>query len=108
MIGDDKAFPQPKPVALVRYLLDLVRVDDALVVDFFAGSGTTGEAVVRANADDGGTRRYILVQSPEPMPESSRFTTIAELTRARMRGVHAAVATSGVDIDSGFRAMVVR
>ncbi len=109
-LGEDKAFPQPKPVALIKYLIGLVRDDDALVVDFFAGSGTTGEAVVRANLDDGGTRRYILVQLPESMPPSSRFTTIADLTRARMRGVRDSVMAAGtrVDVDCGFRAMVVR
>ncbi len=107
-IGDDKAFPQPKPVALIRYLIDLVCDDDALVLDFFAGSGTTGEAVVRANANDCGTRRYVLVQIPEPMPPASRFATIADLTRARLRGVRDMMQRDAVDVDCGFRAYAVR
>ncbi|HEY1740745.1 MAG TPA: site-specific DNA-methyltransferase, partial [Acidimicrobiia bacterium] len=107
-LGEDKAFPQPKPVALVRYLIDLVCDRDSLVLDFFAGSGTTGEAVVRANAADGGTRRYVLVQVGEPMPSSPRFATIADLTRARMRGVRDLLLADGVDVDCGFRAMVVQ
>ena len=53
VLGEDKAFPQPKPVVLVKYLIDLVCDRDSLVLDFFAGSGTTGEAVLRANAADG-------------------------------------------------------
>ena len=107
-LGEDKAFPQPKPVALVKYLIDLVCDRDSLVLDFFAGSGTTGEAVVRANAADGGTRRYVLVQIAEPMPSSARFATIADLTRARIRGVRDLLAADGADVDCGFRAMVVR
>jgi adenine-specific DNA-methyltransferase len=105
-LGEDKAFPQPKPVALVRYLIDLVCDRDSLVLDFFAGSGTTGEAVVRANVADGGTRRYVLVQIAEPFPSSTRFATIADLTRARMRGVRDLLRAEGVDVDCGFRAMV--
>jgi adenine-specific DNA-methyltransferase len=55
-------------------------------LDCFAGSGTTGHAVVEANAADGGERRYILVQLPEPL-ERDDFPTIAALTRERMRKV---------------------
>ena len=54
------------------------------MVDFFAGSGTTGEAVMRLNAGDGGNRRFILVQLPEPT-EQDDSRTIADITKARLR-----------------------
>ena len=55
-------FPFPKPVDLVRYLISMVDGDDFLVLDSFAGSGTTGHAVLKQNAEDGGNRRFILVE----------------------------------------------
>lgn len=81
-------FPTPKPVGLLRRLLDTMP-KDAVVLDFFAGSGTTGQAVVEANADDGGSRRCVPVQSPEPTDpegEAARrgLTTIAAIARARL------------------------
>lgn len=81
-------FPTPKPVGLLRRLLATMP-DDAVVLDAFAGSGTTGQAVVEANAEDGGTRRCVLVQSPEPTApggDAARrgLPTIAAITRARM------------------------
>lgn len=69
-----KTFDTPKPVELIRRMLELVTFgdeNDALVLDFFAGSATTAEAVMQANAKDGGTRRFILVQLSEPCDEKS-------------------------------------
>ena len=66
-LGRDKVFPQPKPVELIKYLISLLRDKDMIILDFFAGSGTTGDAVMQLNAEDGGNRRYILVQLPEPI-----------------------------------------
>jgi adenine-specific DNA-methyltransferase len=57
-----------------------------LVLDFFAGSGSTGQAVLELNRDDGGRRRCILVQLPEPL-EEGKYDTIAAITRDRMRRV---------------------
>src|SRR5688572_7474577 len=57
-----KAFDTPKPVALIRWLVSLHTDDDALVVDPFAGSGTTAQAVLSLNRDDGGRRRFILIE----------------------------------------------
>jgi adenine-specific DNA-methyltransferase len=66
--------------------------DDALVVDFFAGSGTTGHAVALQNADDGGTRRCVSVNRAEPTRPGSNahaagLMTVADITRARLRAV---------------------
>ena len=59
------AFPFPKPVDLVRYLVSMIQGDDFLVLDSFAGSGTTAHAVLRLNLEDGGKRRCILVELDE-------------------------------------------
>lgn len=56
------AFAQPKPVELIRYLLTMIRDKNAIVLDSFAGSGTTGHAVMQLNKEDGGKRRFILVE----------------------------------------------
>lgn len=76
----------PKPTALLRKLIDLIEEKDALFLDFFAGSGTLGQAVLEANADDGGRRRFILVQVPEPT-EDPQFPTIADVCRSRVEKV---------------------
>src|SRR5690606_32429505 len=89
----------PKPVALLRDIIQLGAAKDELVLDFFAGSGTTGHAVMAQNALDGGRRRYVLVQLPEPLdPENKdqkvaadfcdklgKPRNIAELTKERLR-----------------------
>jgi adenine-specific DNA-methyltransferase len=61
LFDNKKVFDHPKPLALVRRALEVFAEDDAIVVDFFAGSGTTAHAVMALNAEDGGCRRFILV-----------------------------------------------
>lgn len=64
---EEKVFSFPKPVSLISYLVEIAlpNISDALVLDFFAGSGTTGHAVMKLNAADGGKRRFILVTNNE-------------------------------------------
>lgn len=83
--SSDSVFGTPKPTSLVRRILSLATVAESndLVMDFFAGSGTTGDAVFQANANDGGNRRFILVQLPE-LTGYSDHHDIAEVTRARL------------------------
>lgn len=76
-------FDTPKPTRLIKWLVKLIKKKDALVLDFFAGSGTTGQAVMEANNEDGGNRRFILVQIPEPV-EMDGFSTIADITKERI------------------------
>ncbi|MCH5244742.1 MAG: site-specific DNA-methyltransferase, partial [Lentimicrobiaceae bacterium] len=64
-------FSSPKPVKLVYYLADIINDSDAVILDFFAGSGTTAHAVMQLNREDGGNRKYICVQLPEPCDENS-------------------------------------
>jgi adenine-specific DNA-methyltransferase len=84
-----KLFEYPKSVDLLRLLIASVTKNDDVVLDFFSGSGTTAHAVMALNAWDGGSRRHIQVQLPEPLSEESPareagFTTIADLSRKRI------------------------
>lgn len=82
----------PKPVSLVAALVRLATRAEDIVLDFFAGSGTTAEAVVRCNEEDGGSRQFIIVQLPETTdPQSGArqagFHTISAIGRERVRRV---------------------
>lgn len=84
-------FESPKPTGLIRRLLGTMP-SDARVLDFFAGSGTTGHAVALQNAADGGTRACVSVNSAEPTRPGSNahdagYATVADITRARLRAV---------------------
>ena len=76
----------PKPVAYLKLLFNQICKEDDIVLDFFAGSGTTAQAVLELNAQDGGNRKFILVQLPEPT-ERKDFPTIADITKERARRV---------------------
>jgi adenine-specific DNA-methyltransferase len=87
-----KVFDTPKPVSLYEWLIKLCPNDDAIVMDSFAGSGTTGHAVLKCNADDGGTRKFILIQLPEDIKATSEarqhgFGEIIDVTSERVRRV---------------------
>ena len=98
-LGMSDAFDHPKPIALPQRCIFMATEPNDIVMDFFAGSGTTGHAVHIQNADDGGTRSYILVQLPELLDASNKDQkaaadfcdsigkprTIAELTKERLR-----------------------
>ena len=79
-------FDNPKPVGLVTRCLTLSAANDDIILDFFGGSGTTAQAVLELNAQDGGNRKFILVQLPEPT-ERQDFPTIADITKERVRRV---------------------
>lgn len=99
--GDARVFPFPKPTQLVQKLLEIGASEskDDLILDFFAGSGTTADAAMAQNAQDGGNRRVILIQLPEPLDAESKEgkvaalfcdkikkpRNIAELTKERLR-----------------------
>jgi adenine-specific DNA-methyltransferase len=84
--SSDSVFDTPKPARLIRRMLTLGTSPDSgdIVLDFFAGSGTTGDAVLQANAEDGGNRRFLLVQAPERTGHED-FETVTDITRARLR-----------------------
>jgi adenine-specific DNA-methyltransferase len=88
-LGMSQVFDHPKPVELIRRLIALTTGPDETVLDFFAGSGTTGEAVLKQNHIDGGRRRFVLIQAAEPV-QSGPYSTIADITRERVKRAHEA------------------
>ncbi|MGI6217242.1 MAG: site-specific DNA-methyltransferase [Coriobacteriales bacterium] len=76
-------FDTPKPVRLMKRVLQVGSNGDSLVLDFFSGSATMADAIMRQNAFDGGSRKYILVQLPEPM--SGEFDNLCEVGEERIR-----------------------
>ena len=65
-------FVTPKPIALIERILQIATDKDSLVLDSFAGSGTTGHAVLKQNAEDGGSRRFIIVEMDDGIARASR------------------------------------
>ena len=111
-LGMGGIFDNPKPVRLIRYMIDLATQpgEGHIVLDFFAGSGTTAQAVMEANAADGGDRRFICVQLPEPVSppvelDSVTITNIAELAAERIRRSSRGISAQKVEDepDLGFR-----
>ena len=116
---EEKIFDNPKPVQLIQRVLEHATKKDSIVLDFFAGSGTTGHAVMAQNAVDSGSRRYILVQLPELLdPENKdqktaaefcdklgKPRTIAEITKERLRRAGDKLKAENPDWqgDTGFR-----
>lgn len=93
-----KVFDNPKPIGLIKKAIKISTDSDSLILDFFAGSGTTGQAVWELNKEDGGNRKFILVQLPEPIDPKKNKTaydfvknelgveepTIFEITKERL------------------------
>lgn len=103
-------FDNPKSKDLILELMKLANTEkDSFILDFFSGSATTAHAVMQLNAEDGGNRKYIMVQVPEPTPETSEahkagYSTICEIGKERIRRAAKKIQTeTGADIDYGFR-----
>ncbi len=113
-------FQAPKPPRLIQQMLRLATKADCecIVLDFFAGSGTTAHAVMALNAEDGGTRRFILVQMPEqvdPSAETYRagYRTISDFSKDRIRRIGSRIKKENFDklgsdqFDLGFRVLKI-
>ncbi len=86
LLGEKNSFDNPKPVSLIEHLIKIAcPKKDALIMDFFAGSGTTFEAVCQLNQQDKGKRRTILIQKQEPNKNQSRYQTLSDLCWARIQ-----------------------
>ena len=90
ILGGPKIFSYPKPSVLIKKLLQVGMDKNDLVLDFFSGSATTAHAVMQLNAEDGGNRRFILVQLPEVCDEKSEaykagYKNICEIGKERIR-----------------------
>lgn len=90
LFGQAGIFDNPKPVEFVKKLLQLGTHETAIVLDFFSGSATTAHAVMQLNAEDGGHRKFIMVQLPEKCDEASEaykagYKNICEIGKERIR-----------------------
>jgi adenine-specific DNA-methyltransferase len=119
MFDDEVVFSFPKPTKLLMKLLEFGSDKDSIVVDFFAGSGSLGDAVMAQNSQDGGSRRFVLVQLPEPLDPDAKEQSVAanycdklqrprritELTKERLRRAGNRVVTENpmFKADNGFR-----
>jgi len=113
-IFDGKAYVDyPKPLRLLKRLSELITENNDIILDFFSGSATTAHAVMQLNAEDGGNRKYIMVQLPEPCPENSEaykagFKNISQIGKERIRRAAKKIKEeTGADIDYGFRVFKV-
>lgn len=101
-------FPFPKNTDVLSELIELVTKPDDIVLDFFAGSGSTGHAVMKVNLVQGSQRRFILVQLPEETGRAG-YSTIAEITKKRLReaGTKAVGSLGSSAMDVGFRVLKI-
>ena len=114
LMGNAKIFPFPKPSSFVKQLLPLAADKDSIVLDFFSGSATTAHAVMQLNAEDGGHRKFIMVQLPEKCDETSEaykagYKNICEIGKERIRRagekIKAESPMTTQDLDIGFRVL---
>ena len=102
-------FSTPKPSLLLKYLLAIGSKNNSMIMDFFSGSGTTADAVMQLNAEDGGNRKFILVQVPEKCEDNKSFSTICDMGKARiLRAGHKIKDESPLttqNLDTGFRVL---
>ena len=119
----DKYFSYPKPVSLVQELVAGITIfsskDEDIILDFFSGSATTAQAVMQQNYEDGGNRRFIMVQLPEETDEKSEaykagYRNICEIGKERLRGAglkirndadNSSLLTPNSKLDTGFRVL---
>ncbi len=92
LFGNNKVFNNPKSINFLKHILKFVTSENDIILDFFAGSGTTGQAVMELNEEDGGNRKFILVQIPELTDENSEsfkagYKKISDITIERNKRV---------------------
>lgn len=113
---DGKIFSFPKPSSLIKFFLEIINSKDSLVLDFFSGSATTAHAVMQLNAEDGGNRKFIMVQLPEKTDEKSEaykagYKNICEIGKERIRRAGKKIKEDNKDkegiekLDTGFRVL---
>ena len=112
LVFDDNEFNNsyPKPIKLIQKLIQYSNWnnEEAIILDFFSGSGTTGEAVLRENASKNKKLKYILVQVPEECGEQSKYKTICDLGEERLRKAGKKIKDeTNANIDYGFRVFKV-
>ena len=115
-LGLDKIFDYPKPVALSSFIAKIIVDKNAFILDFFSGSATTAHAVMQLNAEDGGKRKFIMVQLPEVCEEKSEaakagYKNICEIGKERIRRagekIKEEAGLAAANLDIGFRVFKV-
>lgn len=114
IMGDMPVFSYPKPYTLIQYLINFICKERDIILDFFSGSATTAHAVMQLNAEDGGNRKYIMVQLPEVTDEKSEaykagYKNICEIGKERIRRAGKKIKEEHPDWkgDTGFRVLKV-
>ncbi len=117
LFDDLGVFESPKPVRLLKTLLQIANTNPSdIILDFFSGSATTAHAVMQLNAEDGGNRKFIMVQVPEKTDEKSEafkanYANICEIGKERIRRAGAKIKEENPlttqDLDCGFRVLKV-
>lgn len=110
---DKRIFPKPKPIGTIKRCMILGGSPNAIILDFFSGSATTAHAVMQLNAKDGGKRKFIMVQLPEPTDENSEahkagYKNICEIGKERIRRAGKRIKEDNPeakDLDTGFRVL---
>lgn len=111
---DSKVFSYPKPSSLVKFFCKICNNRNAIILDFFSGSATTAHAVMKLNAEDGGHRKFIMVQLPEVTDEKSEarkagYVNICDIGKERIRRagkkVKEEVGQAADGLDTGFRVL---
>ena len=111
---DGRIFDYSKPVDLIEFLIKTISEKESLILDFFSGSATTAHAVMKLNAEDGGNRKFIMVQLPEKTEEKSEaykagYKNICEIGKERIRRagkkVKEEAGLQGQNLDVGFRVL---
>lgn len=101
-------FDTPKPIRLIDRMLTIATEKDSLVLDFFSGSATTAHAVMKKNAEDGGQRKFIMVQLPEKSA-SPQYDTLCDIGEERIRRAGAKIKEENpmgtMELDVGFRVL---
>lgn len=106
-------FETPKPLQLIKHLLSICETKDSIVCDFFSGTAPTAHAIMQLNAEDGGHRKFIMVQIPEVTDEKSEakkagYDTICDIGEERIRRAGKKIKEeTNADIDYGFRVFKV-
>ena len=118
LFGRTDYFSNPKPIKLIKHIVNLGTNSDSIILDFFSGSATTAHAVMKLNAEDGGNRKFIMVQLPEKTDEKSEaykagYKNICEIGKERIRRAGAKINEElgvrneelGTKLDVGFRVL---
>lgn len=116
LMGKDIEFSYPKPVILLKKIINSITNSNDIILDFFSGSATTAEAVMQLNAEDGGNRKFIMVQLPEQTDEKSQaykagYKNICEIGKERIRRAGEKILEENKDkenigkLDVGFRVL---